>query len=157
MTAEQHAELLKCVVKDDISEKLSPKECEIIAKDLNLTPEQVLRVYYDQRQQRLDRCQIKWNECHPLGSNHGSSGWRRNRSSEARSVKHPRIDTATEQLDEQRLDIGEHPNTVLLVLQESLTLILQHFGMMAIPQSRTRKQVKKRSLIPLFPNAFFLK
>lgn len=41
MTADQRAELLKRVVKDDLSEKLSYKQCAKIAKDLNLTVEQV--------------------------------------------------------------------------------------------------------------------
>lgn len=42
MTAEQRAELLKCVVRDCTSEKLSFQECGKIAKDLNLTLEQVI-------------------------------------------------------------------------------------------------------------------
>lgn len=46
MTAAQRDELLKRVVKDDPSEKLSFKECGKIAKDLNLTLEQVI-LYYD--------------------------------------------------------------------------------------------------------------
>lgn len=41
MTAEQRAELLKHVAKHDLSEKISYKDCEKIAKDLNLTLEQV--------------------------------------------------------------------------------------------------------------------
>lgn len=41
MTADQRAELLKRVVQDDVNEKLSYKDCEKIAKDLNLTLEQV--------------------------------------------------------------------------------------------------------------------
>ena len=41
MTADQRAELLNRVVQDDISEKISYKDCEKIAKDLNLTLEQV--------------------------------------------------------------------------------------------------------------------
>lgn len=41
MTAEQRAELLKQVTKDDLSEKISYRDCEKIAKDLNLTLEQV--------------------------------------------------------------------------------------------------------------------
>lgn len=41
MTAEQRAELIKRVVQDELSEKLSYKDCEKIAKDLNLTLEQV--------------------------------------------------------------------------------------------------------------------
>lgn len=41
MTADQSAELLKYVVNDDPNKKLSFKECEKIAVDLNLTLEQV--------------------------------------------------------------------------------------------------------------------
>jgi hypothetical protein len=41
MTAEQRAELLKHVTKHDLSEKISYRDCEKIAKDLNLTLEQV--------------------------------------------------------------------------------------------------------------------
>ncbi|KAI6671740.1 hypothetical protein NL676_006625 [Syzygium grande] len=54
MTAEQRAELLKRIVTDS-NEKLPYHECEKIAKDLNITLEQVLRVYYDRRQKRLNR------------------------------------------------------------------------------------------------------
>ncbi|KAF8011494.1 hypothetical protein BT93_J1946 [Corymbia citriodora subsp. variegata] len=54
MTAEQRAELLKRIVTD-ANEKLPYHECEKIARDLNLTLEQVLRVYYDRRQKRLNR------------------------------------------------------------------------------------------------------
>lgn len=42
MTAEQREELLKRVTRDNINEKLSYKECEKIARDLNLTLEQVI-------------------------------------------------------------------------------------------------------------------
>ncbi|XP_039060768.1 uncharacterized protein LOC120204817 isoform X2 [Hibiscus syriacus] len=55
MTADQRAELLKRIVKDDLNEKLSYRDCEKIAKDLNLTLQQVLRVYYDKQQKRLNR------------------------------------------------------------------------------------------------------
>lgn len=41
MTAEQRAELLKHVTKQDLSEKISYRDCEKVAKDLNLTLEQV--------------------------------------------------------------------------------------------------------------------
>lgn len=41
MTAEQRAELLKHVTKDNLSENISYRDCEKIAKDLNLTTEQV--------------------------------------------------------------------------------------------------------------------
>ncbi|CAN4117294.1 unnamed protein product [Withania somnifera] len=55
MTADQRAELLKRVINDGPQRKLTFKECEEIAKDLNLTFEQVLRVYHDKRQRRLTR------------------------------------------------------------------------------------------------------
>lgn len=57
MTAGQRAELLKCVAKDDSNRRLSFIECEKIAKDLDLTLEQVLRVYYDKKVRRLTRFQ----------------------------------------------------------------------------------------------------
>ncbi|XP_023734355.2 uncharacterized protein LOC111882227 [Lactuca sativa] len=50
MTAHQRAELLKLVANDDSNQKISYKKCEKIAEDLNLTLEQVLRVFYDKRQ-----------------------------------------------------------------------------------------------------------
>lgn len=53
MTAEQRAALMELVARRDLREKLSYRECEKIAKDLNLTLEQVLRMYYDRCQQRL--------------------------------------------------------------------------------------------------------
>lgn len=50
MTADQRAELLKRVMKDNQSGKLSFKDCGKIAKDLNLSLEQVSSslVYLDQ-------------------------------------------------------------------------------------------------------------
>ncbi|KAI4324807.1 hypothetical protein MLD38_030261 [Melastoma candidum] len=51
MTAKQRAELANRVVVGNNCEKLSFRECEKIATDLNLTLEQVLRVYYDKRRQ----------------------------------------------------------------------------------------------------------
>jgi len=41
MTAEQRAELLKHVMKNNLSDKISYRDFEKIAKDLNLTMEQV--------------------------------------------------------------------------------------------------------------------
>lgn len=41
MTADQRAELLKRIVRDNIHEKIPFQECEKIAKDLSLTLEQV--------------------------------------------------------------------------------------------------------------------
>ncbi|KAK3030920.1 hypothetical protein RJ639_036658, partial [Escallonia herrerae] len=91
MTAEQRAELLKRVVDDDPGKKLSFKECEKIAKDLNLTLEQVLRVYYDKGQKRLTRLQgvlcAKGEQFQPLKGTLASSSRKRKRSSEGRLLK----------------------------------------------------------------------
>ncbi|CAA0814592.1 B-block binding subunit of TFIIIC [Striga hermonthica] len=57
ITADERVELHKRVMKDDPKEKLSFSECEKIAKDLNLTLQQVLRFYSDKSQQRLTRLQ----------------------------------------------------------------------------------------------------
>lgn len=45
MTAEQRATLLERVGKRDQSEKLSYSECDNIAKELNLTLEQVIFLF----------------------------------------------------------------------------------------------------------------
>lgn len=50
MTAEQRAKLLQRIAADE-KEKLSFKECEKIAKDLNLTLEQV------------NICYVRWQCC----------------------------------------------------------------------------------------------
>lgn len=55
MTAEQRMELLKRVKDIDPGKKISFKDCAKIARELNLTLEQVLRVSYDKRQSRLQR------------------------------------------------------------------------------------------------------
>lgn len=57
MSSDQRAELLKRIVMDDQGKTLSYKDCEKIAKDLNLTLQQVLRVYYDKHHRRLNRFQ----------------------------------------------------------------------------------------------------
>lgn len=54
MSVEQRTELLKRVANDDLEKRMSFKECVKIAKDLNLTLEQVLRVSYEKnRKARL--------------------------------------------------------------------------------------------------------
>lgn len=45
MTADQRAELLKRIFNDNKNQKLPFRECEKIAKDLNLTLEQVQLCY----------------------------------------------------------------------------------------------------------------
>ncbi|KAJ0006939.1 hypothetical protein Pint_29068 [Pistacia integerrima] len=104
MTADQRAELLKCMVRDNVNEKISYKECEKIAKDLNLTLEQVLRVHSDKRQQRLSRFQgafgANGKACRPL-KNKCSSSQKRKRSLDERSLKRTRVGAATGQLASQ--------------------------------------------------------
>ncbi|KAL7162716.1 hypothetical protein ACSBR2_043073 [Camellia fascicularis] len=98
MTADQRAELLKRVVNDDPNKKLSFKECEKIANDLNLTLEQVLRVYYDKRQHRLTRYQrdlnVEGEDFQPLKKRRVSSSRNRKKSSEGRSSRHRKARTA---------------------------------------------------------------
>lgn len=54
MSVGQRTELLKRVANDDLEKRMSFKECVKIAKDLNLTLEQVLRVSYEKnRKARL--------------------------------------------------------------------------------------------------------
>lgn len=65
---------------------------------------QVLRVYYDRRQQRLNRFQGKGDESQPVRRKRSSSSRRGERSPVARSIKHTRFDTETGQLDKQRVD-----------------------------------------------------
>lgn len=65
---------------------------------------QVLRVYYDKRQQRLNRFQGKGDESQPVRRKRNSSSWRGERSPVARSTKHARVDAEPGQLDKQRFD-----------------------------------------------------
>ncbi|GLT49718.1 hypothetical protein SLA2020_232560 [Shorea laevis] len=107
MTADQRAELLKRIMRVNLNEKLSLRECEKIAKDLNLTLEQVLRVYYDKRQRRLSRFQGLLNvneECQSARNEHLSPRKRRRkRSSKVSSTEDTTVDTATVELAEQRV------------------------------------------------------
>ncbi|XP_042492351.1 uncharacterized protein LOC122071928 [Macadamia integrifolia] len=100
MTADQRAQLLNRVVNDDPNKKLSFKECEKVARDLNLTFEQVLRVYSDKQQQRLNRFQQylrhKDQEFQPATDNHGSTPRKRKRSSKSRSSTQVKTDGVTD-------------------------------------------------------------
>ncbi|CAI9087290.1 OLC1v1021327C1 [Oldenlandia corymbosa var. corymbosa] len=53
MTSDQRAELLKRLALYEPHIKLSFNECRQISRDLNLTQEQVLRIYHDRRQKRI--------------------------------------------------------------------------------------------------------
>uniref|UniRef100_A0A161ZTH2 Uncharacterized protein n=1 Tax=Daucus carota subsp. sativus TaxID=79200 RepID=A0A161ZTH2_DAUCS len=57
MTADQRTELNKCIMKNDLNKKLPLSACEKIAKDLNLTLEQVPQYYYYKRRKRIIKLQ----------------------------------------------------------------------------------------------------
>ncbi|GMI73201.1 hypothetical protein like AT1G17450 [Hibiscus trionum] len=106
MTADQRAALLKRIVKDDLNVKLSYRDCEKIAKDLNLTLQQVLRVYYDNKQKRLDRFRGVPNsneEQYQRERNKRSSDRKRKRRSTVKSNESIKADARTIQLGEQEV------------------------------------------------------
>jgi general transcription factor 3C polypeptide 1 len=86
---------------------------------------QVLRVYYDKRQQRLNRFQGKGDEFQPVKRKRSSSSRSRERSHKVRSIKLARVDTETEQLDKQRFD--RSPDTVNQFMEEK-NLLATHSG-----------------------------
>ncbi|KAJ8532712.1 hypothetical protein K7X08_015601 [Anisodus acutangulus] len=97
MTADQRVELLKRVINDGPQRKLSFKECEEIAKDLNLTFEQVLRVYHDKRQRRLTRfdraSDAGMDEIQPRQGTPTLSPKKRKRPARRKSSKHAEAGT----------------------------------------------------------------
>ncbi|XP_022853182.1 uncharacterized protein LOC111374704 isoform X2 [Olea europaea var. sylvestris] len=106
MTAEQRAELLKCVTRDEPNKKLSYRECRKIAKDLNLTLEQVLHVYYDKRQQRLTRLpgvsNAEVEDNHSIKSKDISTSRKRKKYSERKSSEFVKANIADGQPSSER-------------------------------------------------------
>jgi general transcription factor 3C polypeptide 1 len=103
MTAEQRAQLLERIVNEDSNRKLSFQECEAIAKDLNLTLEQVLRVYYDKRQKRISK---GVEDYHLLKKN--SSRKRKRRPSRRKPLKDGSLDgESSEQTRDKMSDSDE--------------------------------------------------
>ncbi|KAL9157086.1 hypothetical protein ABFS82_09G122300 [Erythranthe guttata] len=90
MTAEHRTELLKRVTEDDRKKRLSLSECVKIAEDLNLTLEQVLRVYYD-RQRRMTRFKrvldAEGKELQTVKGKHIASSRKRKRNPDRMSSK----------------------------------------------------------------------
>ncbi|KAK8629039.1 hypothetical protein V6N13_077896 [Hibiscus sabdariffa] len=106
MTADQRSELLKRIVKDDLNVKLSYRDCEKIAKDLNLTLQQVLRVYYDNKQKRLNRFRGVPNcnkEQYQRERNKRSSDRKRKRCSTVKPKESIKTIARTIQLDEKEV------------------------------------------------------
>lgn len=108
MTAEQRAKLFKRI-KEHPSKKLTFKECREIAKDLELTLEQVLRVYYDNRQQRLNRFQGDLGVQNPDSDGHSQSRRKRKISSEGRSAKQAKINHAADSHEDKQPENVEEP------------------------------------------------
>ncbi|CAI9753733.1 unnamed protein product [Fraxinus pennsylvanica] len=107
MTAEQRAELIKRVTRDEPIKKLSFRECRKIAKDLNLTLDQVLRVYYDKRQQCLTRLQGVSNaeveDFHSSKSKGVSSSRKRKKHSERKSSEFVKANIIDGQSSDKRI------------------------------------------------------
>ncbi|KAK7282250.1 hypothetical protein RIF29_10882 [Crotalaria pallida] len=121
MTAEQRCELLKCVTKVDLSEKISYKDCEKIAKDLNLTLEQVLSVCYSKRRHCLNHFKDEGNENNALECKGTSSRRRKKDFTELRPAKHARIDAASDAVGmhmEEQYNLGIHSEEHATHLQE---------------------------------------
>ncbi|XP_019460992.1 PREDICTED: uncharacterized protein LOC109360501 [Lupinus angustifolius] len=108
MTAEQRCELLKRVPKDDYREKISYKDCEKIAKDLNLTLEQVLSVYYSNRRHCYNQLKDEGIENNSLERKGTSSHHRKKDSTELRPAKHARIGAATDAVGMHMEEHGTH-------------------------------------------------
>ncbi|XP_057453940.1 uncharacterized protein LOC130745606 isoform X3 [Lotus japonicus] len=111
MTAEQRAELLKRLTKDDLGEKISYRDCEKIAKELNLTLEQVLSMYYSKRHHYPNQFNDEENENNSLEREGSSSRRRKEISTECRPTKYARIDAATDIVGmpmEEQYNLGIH-------------------------------------------------
>ncbi|KAL8189135.1 hypothetical protein R6Q57_029396 [Mikania cordata] len=81
MTAHQRSELFKLVANEDTNKKISFKKCEKIAENLNLTLQQVLRVFYDERQKNKLKLAASAEEHEFLAPSHASSSSKRKKSS----------------------------------------------------------------------------
>ncbi|CAJ1966952.1 unnamed protein product [Sphenostylis stenocarpa] len=119
MTAKQRAELLKHVMKDNVSEKISYRDSEKIAKDLNLTMEQHRRHFVNQFKDE------EKEDNSPEGQGNSSSR-RKNKSIDLRPAKRARIDAVTDVVDmhfEESHNLGVHSGqcaTHMQGLEESM-------------------------------------
>ncbi|KAL2939303.1 General transcription factor 3C polypeptide 1 [Bienertia sinuspersici] len=137
MKAEQRAELLKRI-KDQHSKKLSFQECREIAKDLNLTLEQVLRVYYDNRQQRLNRFQGDLNVqgvvSDARSDKHPQSHRKRKKLTEGRSAKHAKVNHTSDSHED-----SEQYEELEVDQQQQQELSIDHNMMPMLKQPRQQK------------------
>ncbi|KAK8350667.1 hypothetical protein V6Z12_A06G224000 [Gossypium hirsutum] len=103
MTVGQKAAVLKLLAKVKFNEKLPYQKCKEISKNLNLTMEQVLRVYYSKlrRRKRAKKLNAQGAECQPLIIT--SFSRKRKRSAKCRALKHRKVDNETEPFSQQNL------------------------------------------------------
>ncbi|PPR88502.1 hypothetical protein GOBAR_AA32186 [Gossypium barbadense] len=97
------AAVLKLLAKVKFNEKLPYQKCKEISKNLNLTMEQVLRVYYSKlrRRKRAKKLNAQGAECQPLIIT--SFSRKRKRSAKCRALKHRKVDNETEPFSQQNL------------------------------------------------------
>ncbi|KAG9443714.1 hypothetical protein H6P81_015054 [Aristolochia fimbriata] len=93
MTAEQRAELLKRVGNGDQERKISFKECDKIARDLNLSLEQVLRVCNDRRRSRTSALKKKNREIDHATKDLESAACRKKKSLDQISPNDVKLDS----------------------------------------------------------------
>ncbi|KAL4560145.1 hypothetical protein LXL04_032294 [Taraxacum kok-saghyz] len=86
MTAHQRAELVKHVAIEDSNKKISYKKCEKIAENLNLTLEQVLRVFYDKRQKHKLKKSASTNDQESQTPTNALITYKRKRSTKGKEV-----------------------------------------------------------------------
>ncbi|XP_050234261.1 uncharacterized protein LOC126682580 [Mercurialis annua] len=112
MSAYQRSELLKRIVKDDLKKKITYEDCEQIARDLNLSLQQVLRAYYGKHQQRLNVLQgvVNAHEDHQARKRMKLPSTKKKRSKESSSENNGSIKAANEHFAEQGLilDTDDH-------------------------------------------------
>ncbi|CAJ1936516.1 unnamed protein product [Sphenostylis stenocarpa] len=122
MTAEQRAELLKHVTKDSLSEKISYRDSEKVAKDLNLTLEQVHSMYSSKRHRRfINQFKDEEKEDNSPECIGNSSRCRKRKSTELRHAKHATIDAVTDVVDmhiEESHNLGVHSGDCATDIQE---------------------------------------
>ncbi|XP_047958329.1 uncharacterized protein LOC125203869 isoform X2 [Salvia hispanica] len=114
MTAAQRAELLKRVAQDGTKKKLSFKDCEKIAEDLNLTLEQVLRVYEGKRQRSATRStsavDSEGGELQKVKGKHIISPRKRRRISDRISLKLANVHSGLK-ASNSLIDLNNQPTT----------------------------------------------
>ncbi|XVF74373.1 hypothetical protein PTKIN_Ptkin13bG0105300 [Pterospermum kingtungense] len=85
MTTSQYAKVRKLIVTSNSNKNLPYKKCKEIAKNLNLTLQQVLRVSYATFRHR--------NKSQPM--DRSSFSWKRKRCAKARALKRRKVDNGT--------------------------------------------------------------